>query len=591
MSELSKLDQKLIDMGIITHEQAQKAHSMKNNESLNDAYLAVATMPQTDKCPEHTSQKTNSQQQTTSLGNSSDTSKNTDLIQRAKELRVEYVDLTERSIDKETVLLIPKAMAERYQILCINKNERRIILAMANPIDVVAIDDIRIRTGFEVTPVYSDPADISRIINEYYGSTSQSMLNEVFNEAVESMDVIKEEEDSAKEVVIDAPVIRMVNQIIYEAVERRASDIHIEPFEKDLLVRFRIDGVLHNVMAPPKSILPALVSRIKIMSNLKIDERRLPQDGRIQINIKEKKKDLDIRVSTLPTLFGESVVMRLLDRSNLVVDLSMLGFSEADHVRFKSVISNPNGIILVTGPTGSGKSTTLYATLSALNVPDVKILTIEDPVEYYLRGINQVQANSRVGLNFATGLRSFLRQDPDIIMVGEIRDKETATIAIESALTGHLVLSTLHTNSAVGSITRLTDMGIEPFLITATAQGILAQRLVRKICDNCKEPLQEPPHEFMKVLKDLKWENIPMQLMKGKGCNICHDTGYKGRKGIYELLLMSDELRDLIISHATLKELEDAARRNGMHTLFEDGILKVLAGITTFNEVCRVTKQ
>lgn len=560
MNELSKLDQKLLEMGIISPEQA-KNQSLKTAEGLNNA--SMAHIP----------------------------SRLAELTKKAKEMRVEYVDLTQHSIDKEVVLLIPRAMAERYEVLCINKNERRLTLAMVNPIDVVAIDDIRIRTGFEVTPVLSLPEDIHHVMEECYGSSAQEALHDVFNEAVESMYVIKEEDENEKEVVIDAPVIRMVNQIIYEAVERRASDIHIEPFEKDLLVRFRIDGVLHNIMTPPKSILPALASRIKIMSNLKIDERRLPQDGRIQLNIKEKSKEMDIRVSTLPTLFGESIVMRLLDRSNLVVDMTVLGFSEEDLLRFKSVISYPNGIILVTGPTGSGKSTTLYATLATLNVPDVKILTIEDPVEYYLRGVNQVQANSKVGLNFAAGLRSFLRQDPDIIMVGEIRDKETATITIEAALTGHLVLSTLHTNSAVGSITRLTDMGVEPFLITATAQGILAQRLVRKICDNCKEPLQKTPTDLIQVLKDLKWEGRPMQLMKGKGCNICHDTGYKGRRGIYELLVMSDELRELIISRAALKDLETAARHNGMHSLFEDGILKVLAGVTTFQEICRVTKQ
>lgn len=517
--------------------------------------------------------------------------KESELIKKAKEMRVEYVDLKNYSIDKETVLLIPQGTAQRYQVLCINKLERRITLAMANPIDVVAIDDIRIRTGFEVTPVLSDLDEITKLIEELYGNSSQLALNEVFNEAVESMAVVKEEDEKEKDVVIDAPVIRMVNQIIYEAVERKASDIHIEPFEKDLLVRFRVDGVLHTMMTPPKSILLALVSRIKIMSNLRIDERRIPQDGRIQLNIKEKKKDLDIRVSTLPTLFGESVVMRLLDRSNLVVDLTHLGFSNEDLERFKVIISNPNGIILVTGPTGSGKSTTLYATLSSLNIPDVKILTIEDPVEYYLKGINQVQSNAKVGLNFATGLRAFLRQDPDIIMVGEIRDKETATIAIEAALTGHLVLSTLHTNSAAGSITRLTDMGIEPFLITATAQGILAQRLVRKVCENCKEPIKEASPDFVKLLKELKLEDYPRNLIKGKGCNICHDTGYKGRKGIYELLVTSNEIRDLIIKRASIKAIEDEARKNGMRSLFEDGILKVLSGVTTFTEVCRVTKQ
>lgn len=507
---------------------------------------------------------------------------------RAKKMKVSFVDLSQIKIDKETAAIIPREMADRHKLICIGKLEKKITLAMVDPQDIFALDEVRFRTGFQAESVLASQEDIVKAISAVYGE-DKSWVGKLEQFGEGKAELIKDaDETKDEEVVIDQPVIIAVNKIITEAVDKKASDIHVEPFENDLLVRYRIDGILHEIMDLPKSIQPALVSRIKIMSNLNIAEKRIPQDGRIHVKIKDR--DLDVRVSTLPALQGETVVMRLLDRKRMMVDLNTLGFMGNDLEKFKGLIDHPHGIILVTGPTGSGKSTTLYATLNALNQPHRKIVTIEDPVEYYLRGIIQVQTNARVGLTFAAGLRSFLRQDPDVMMVGEIRDKETATIAIESALTGHLVLSTLHTNDAVGSVTRLVDMGVEPFLISSTMIGALAQRLVRVICPACKEEIKLLP-ELFEVFKNYDYKEEDIHLMKGKRCPECNNTGYKGRIGIYELLVVTEESRELIIKRVSSNVLLEQAKKEGLETLFEDGLRKVAAGITTYEEICRVTAE
>lgn len=514
--------------------------------------------------------------------------KDTEMQTKAKSMRVKYVDISKIEIDKETALIIPPDMAKRNRLICIGKQESKITLAMADPMDVFALDDVKLRTGYDIEAVLSHQEDIDKTISDIYGEDEswKQRLESDFGDT--SVDFLKKEDEGQEDVVIDQPVIIAVNKIIAQAVDKLASDIHIEPFEDELLVRYRVDGVLHEIMNFPKTVAPALISRVKILSNLDIAEKRLPQDGRIHMRIRNR--DLDFRVSTLPTLHGESVVMRILDRQAMKVDLVKLGFAQRDLKNWTELVEHPHGIILVTGPTGSGKSTTLYSTLNFINKPDRKIVTIEDPVEYNLKGIVQVQTHARVGLTFAAGLRSFLRQDPDIMMVGEIRDKETATIAIESALTGHLVLSTLHTNDSVGSITRMIDMGVEPFLISSTLVGVIAQRLVRKVCYNCPE---EYPYleELKKVFEKNKVDTSNLKLLKGKGCSVCSNTGYKGRMGIYELLVISDMIKEMIIKRTSSNSLTEQAVKEGLVTLFEDGLKKVADGLTTYEEICRVTME
>ncbi len=506
--------------------------------------------------------------------------------ERAKRMRVEFVDLRSMNIDPEVATLIPEAMARRYTAVCIGKVGKKITLAMADPVDVFALDDVRIRTGFDVKPVLADPEAIMEAINTVYGEdTSWKDIVDTAEDAL--VDVIEDTEtESDEEVVIDQPIIRLVNMIITQAVEKKASDIHIEPFEKEVVVRYRIDGILHEIMTIPKSLEPAVVARIKIMSQLRLDEKRVPQDGRIHLRLKGN--DFDFRVSTLPTVTGESVVMRILDKRSIQVELKDLGFSDTDYKKWINAINITNGIILVTGPTGSGKSTTLYATLKMLNKPDVKILTVEDPVEYNLKGIIQVQTNHKAGLDFARALRAFLRQDPDKIMVGEIRDRETGNIAIEAALTGHMVLSTLHTNSAVATVNRLLEMGIEPFLVSSTIVAVLAQRLGRRVCKNCRREIPKPK-KLLEIFEKVGIDTSKVVLYKGEGCNICNQTGYKGRIGIYELLIASDAFKDLINKEAHFSELFNQARKDGMRTLYEDGLMKVAQGITTYEELYRVT--
>ncbi|MDI6736806.1 MAG: ATPase, T2SS/T4P/T4SS family [bacterium] len=503
---------------------------------------------------------------------------------KAECLNLEYIDLVNKTDYEEYVRIIPETMCRRYQLICINKVKQRLILAMENPLDVFAIDDVRLRMGCVVEPVLSYGGDIKKAIIKVYGESSwQDLINKVEEEKV---NVVKEEGKEETAVVIDAPLIKLVDQIIAQAVERKASDIHIEPFERDLKVRYRIDGIMQEVMSLSMELQPSITSRIKIMASLNITEKRLPQDGRIMLKVGNK--DIDLRVAVVPTISGEDVVLRILDRKSVLINFEQIGFPPDIEVKFKQEIKRTTGIILVTGPTGSGKSTTLYAILNTLNSITKKIVTIEDPVEYYLHGINQVQVNPKVGLTFAVGLRAFFRQDPDIMMVGEVRDVETARVAIEAALTGHLVVSTLHTNDAPSAVTRLIEMNIEPFLVASSINCVLAQRLVRKICPYCKITI-DPYPELLKVFDEFGISTSNINLAQGTGCSQCNNTGYKGRMGLYELMIMSPEIEKLVLSRATAKELLGVAKTQGLKTLKEDGLIKVTQGVTTLEEVLRVT--
>lgn len=511
------------------------------------------------------------------------------MIALADEIGVKYVNLDDTDIDPVIVVLIPEDMARRHQLIVIDKDEDKLTIAMANPLDVFAYDEIKIRLGYNIEAVLSYGEDINKALDEVFGVTDEwdQVIDKIENMPVT---VLKEEEREADISGVtageEAPVVALVNLIILRAVKEKASDIHIETISDETLkVRYRIDGILHDVMSLPRQLHLAVISRVKIMSDLDIAERRLPQDGRIQVNVSGRK--INIRVSVLPTVNGEGVVLRILDPVSILLELNSLGFSKDMLPKFESLIKKSNGIILVTGPTGSGKSTTLYTTLNILNSTEKKIMTIEDPVEYKLKGINQVQAKPKIGLTFAAGLRSFLRQDPDIMLVGEIRDKETAEIAVQAALTGHLVLSTLHTNDAPSSVIRLIDMGVEPFLISSSVIGVLAQRLVRKICPKCKKETASTP-DTTKILEEYEIDVSKITLYKGKGCSHCKDTGYKGRIAIFELMIITDNIRDLITRNVTTGKLREAAIKEGMCLLKEDGLKKVHEGITTIDEILRV---
>ncbi len=460
---------------------------------------------------------------------------------------------------------------------------------MANPEDKPTIDALRVATSADIIIYVSDTAALDEYISRFYAQEAQNINRIIEDIGERGLEFLKEEEEDIgylKDLASEAPIIKLVNLLITRAVESRASDIHIEPFEDELKVRYRIDGVLHDIESIPKKLQAAIVSRIKIIAKLNIAERRLPQDGRIRIKIGEK--EIDIRVSTIPVLYGESVVMRLLDKESIVIDLDILGFSPQTLSAFEQLIKKPNGIILVTGPTGSGKTTTLYGALDKINSPDRKIITVEDPVEYQLKGVNQVQVKPQIGLNFANTLRHIVRQDPDIIMIGEVRDLETAEIAIQSALTGHLVFSTLHTNDAPSAVTRLLDMGVENFLLSSTIRGILAQRLVRVICPDCKEADPSTVDKEQLTMLGIRSDTT---LYRGKRCEKCSYTGYHGRLGIFELLLVDDDIRTLILRSSDSNQIREAARMHGMKTLFEDGAEKVKAGLTTLSEVLRVTQE
>jgi general secretion pathway protein E len=462
-------------------------------------------------------------------------------------------------------------------------------VVMANPEDATAIDALRVATEADIMVYACDTKELEEYISRFYEQESQNINRIIEDLGEKGIEFLKEEEEDIghlKDLASEAPIIRLVNMLITRAVEGRASDIHIEPFEDELKVRYRIDGVLHDIESTPKRLQAAIVSRIKIMAKLNIAERRLPQDGRIRLKVGEK--ELDLRVSTIPVLYGESVVMRILRKEGIVIDLDILGFPPDTISTFEQLIKKPNGILLVTGPTGSGKTTTLYGALDKINSPDKKIITVEDPVEYQLKGVNQIQVKPQIGLNFANTLRHIVRQDPDIIMIGEIRDLETAEMAIQSALTGHLVFSTLHTNDAPSAITRLLDMGVENFLLSSTIRGILAQRLVRIICPVCKETdVSVADREELKLLGI----DSAAPLYRGKGCEACSFTGYYGRSGIFELLVVDEEIRKLILKSADAGQIRDTAKQYGMRTLLEDGAVKVKSGITTLNEILRVTQE
>jgi type IV pilus assembly protein PilB len=510
----------------------------------------------------------------------------------SKQYGIPSVNLQELEIDPGVCKLIPSDVVQKYQIMPINRTGATITIAMVDPSNVFALDDVKFMTGYNVEPVVASEAAIKAAVNKYYDSADAIQdVMATLKEGDENVDLVMAEEEEVnlgelKQAVEDAPVVKLVNLILTDAIAKGASDIHIEPYEKNFRVRYRIDGVLYETMQPPMRLRAALTSRIKIMSELDISERRLPQDGRIKL--KMKGKEVDLRVSTLPTLFGEKIVMRILDKGNLQLDLTKLGFEEKAGKDFMKAINSPYGMCLVTGPTGSGKSTTLYSALSNVNKIDVNIMTAEDPVEYNLMGINQVQMKDEIGLNFAASLRSFLRQDPDVIMVGEIRDYETAEIAVKAALTGHLVLSTLHTNDAPGTVNRLLNMGIEPFLVASSCLLILAQRLARKVCQNCKEPEKIPPQALIDIgfTKD---EAASLICYKGHGCDICGGTGYKGRIALYEVMPISDRIKELILEGASAAEIKKQMVLDGCKTLRMSGLSKIKVGMTSVEEVLRVT--
>jgi type IV pilus assembly protein PilB len=556
----------------------------------------------------------------------------------SQQFGVPSIDLAHFEIDPAIIKVVPGEVARKYGVLPVNKTGATLTIAMGDPTNVFAMDDIKFMTGYNVEPVVASELALRKAIDKHYGTPRSVVLKErakqgatgfAASEALEDVmasssltiddmarvglgelnmdeitgldsgadvDVVRGEE--GQEIDLSdltkssesAPIIKVSNLILIEALKAGASDIHVEPYEKEFRVRFRVDGILHNIMALPMRTRDPLISRLKIMAKLDISEKRLPQDGRIKIRLRveERSRDLDLRVSSVPTQFGEKVVMRLLDKTKLQLDMTQLGFDQEPLRRFKDAIDRPYGIVLVTGPTGSGKTNTLYSAIAALNDPSVNIMTAEDPIEFNLAGINQVQMKEQIGLTFASALRSFLRQDPDIILVGEVRDFETAEIAVKAALTGHLVLSTLHTNDAPSTINRLMNMGIEPFLVATSVNCICAQRLVRRICAHCVEDVETPPQVLMQVgfaadeIKNLR-------IRRGRGCERCNQTGYKGRVGLYEVLLFSDEIRDMILSGASSIELKRKAVEEGMVSLRMAGLGKIREGVTTLDEVLRET--
>ncbi|HET9527096.1 MAG TPA: type IV-A pilus assembly ATPase PilB [Pyrinomonadaceae bacterium] len=544
----------------------------------------------------------------------------------SRQYGIPSVNLDLFNIDPNVLRLIPQEVAQKHCVLPLSRVGATLTLAMVDPTNVFAMDDVKFMTGLNVEPVVVAEGSVQQAIAKYYGTSREIELamaaedvaaesrngsngsNGAITHAdlvsldsidfadtdAEGVEVLEDNEEidlsTLSRMSEDAPVVRLVNVLLVDALRRGASDIHVEPYEKELRIRFRIDGVLYDVMHPPLKMRDALISRVKIMSKLDISEKRLPQDGRIKIKVKvdSRSRELDFRVSTLPTLFGEKVVLRLLDKQNLMLDMTKLGFEPESLTKFKRNISKPYGMVLVTGPTGSGKTNTLYSALQSLNTVDTNIMTAEDPVEFNLPGINQVQMKEQIGLNFAAALRAFLRQDPNIVLVGEIRDFETAEIAIKAALTGHLVLSTLHTNDAPSTISRLMNMGIEPFLVATSVNLIQAQRLIRRVCKDCKQEHQTPAEALVEVGFSAD-EAKTIKTYKGRGCTTCNSTGYKGRIGLYEVLEITDEIRELILIGASALELRKKAVEDGMITLRESGLHKIRSGVTTLEEVVRET--
>ena len=512
----------------------------------------------------------------------------------SRQYRIPSITVAQLEIDPETLRLVPPPIAHKYEVIPVRRLGGSLTLAMADPTNVFALDDIAFMTNLQILPVVASQAAIRTAIEKHYPTerAPEEVLADMQN--APDMEVVEGgEEETGKVDVFDltqsaeeAPVVKLVNMVLADAIQKGCSDIHWEPYEKIFRIRFRIDGVLHEMLAPPKRLEAAIISRIKIMSNLDISERRLPQDGRIKL--KWNSREIDFRVSVLPTMFGEKAVLRILDKDALKLDLTALGFNQWQMEKFNGAIHQPYGMVLITGPTGSGKTTTLYSAIHTINSPDVNIMTAEDPVEYNLKGVNQVQVNEGVGRTFASVLRSFLRQDPDVILVGETRDLETAQISIRAALTGHLVFSTLHTNDCPSTIARLTDMGVAPFLISSSLLLILAQRLGRKVCRGCKEPYTIDEETLV------PFGHVPtgagkLTVYKGKGCQACNFTGMKGRVAIYEIMTISEELRDLILKNAATSEIRAMAQAQGMKTLRQSGLEKVLEGTTTVDEVVRVT--
>ncbi|HEY4742885.1 MAG TPA: type IV-A pilus assembly ATPase PilB [Candidatus Acidoferrales bacterium] len=516
----------------------------------------------------------------------------------SRQYGVPSINLKFYEVDASVIKLVPQETAIRYQIVPLSRVGSTLTIAMTDPTNVFAMDDIKFMTGFNVEPVVASETAISEAIGKFYGSieTGEEIDKVMKDLAGEEADLELAAEEAEMDLADlekaadEAPIIKLVNLILTDAVKRGASDIHVEPYEKEYRVRFRVDGILQNVMTPPLKLKDAITSRVKIMSKLDISEKRLPQDGRIMIKYAKdgKKKELDFRVSIVPTLFGEKIVMRLLDKENLRLDMTKLGFEAESLAKFERNILRPYGMVLVTGPTGSGKTNTLYSSVARLNTPETNIMTAEDPVEFQLAGINQVQMKEQIGLNFASALRSFLRQDPNIILVGEIRDFETAEIAVKAALTGHLVLSTLHTNDAPSTISRLMNMGIEPFLVATSVNLICAQRLVRRICANCKEPSPIPAQALIDA--GVAPDDVPnTTVYVGRGCSVCNNSGYKGRVGLYEVMEINDDLRELILVGASSLELKKKALEIGMITLRKSGLIKMALGQTTMDEVLRET--
>jgi len=499
--------------------------------------------------------------------------------------------ITDEDIDPDFISKVPLNYLKNNLIIPLRKENGSLLVALADPFDLQALNDISLLLDEETSPVICSKEEISDAINRYYrheSTNAEQMIKDMDEDVFETLSSITDEPKDLLDIANDAPIIKLVNVILFQAVKERASDIHIEPFEKDTRVRYRIDGILYDTINPPKKYQSAIISRIKIMANLDIAEKRLPQDGRIKIKIADRL--IDIRVSIIPTQFGERVVMRLLDKSSILLGLEDIGLFPDDLSTIHSLIKRPNGIILVTGPTGSGKTTTLYGALTKVNTNDKNIITIEDPVEYQLFGIGQIQVNTKINLTFAMGLRHILRQDPDIVMVGEIRDVETAEIAIHASLTGHLVLSTLHTNDSAGALTRLLDMGIEPFLVASTLSAVIAQRLVRVICKDCKESYVPEEESLLEIgiSKDQLKDGV---LYRGKGCHSCLNMGYRGRIGIFEILKMNEPIKKLVLEKYDSSTIKRQAMENGMMILKEDGARKVIEGLTTIEEVLRVAHE
>lgn len=504
-----------------------------------------------------------------------------DLVQVLEfQLGIPHVDLSDYLLGSHLAQYIPEHLARRYNVIALEKNDNELLVAMSDPSNLVAIEDIEMTSNLKVETRIAPPSEIKRAIDTVY-SMGGDDTTEIIASLDENLDTEEPELDQLKEMVEDAPIVKLANVIINQAIQMRASDIHIEPQTDKVRVRYRIDGVLKENMTAPKYSQAALISRLKIIADLDITKRMIPQDGRVAMNVGGIK--VDMRVSTLPTIYGEKVVIRLLRQDTELINIDKLGFTDKNRKKFIDIIEQPHGILLVTGPTGSGKSTTLFSALKHLNSSEKNIVTIEDPVEYRINGINQIQANNKTGLTFARTMRAILRQDPDIVMVGEIRDEETARIAIRAALTGHLVLSTLHTNDAVSSITRLIDMGIEPYLVASTVKGVIAQRLVRSLCDSCKEKYQPGPEE--KVLLNIDNQTT---LYRPGSCNKCSSTGYHGRLAVQEVLIVDEKIKELVVDDASEQVLKQYAVNKEMKTLLEDGIMKVKDGITSYEELIRV---